>query len=147
MNPKDFNWLDEPCNVSTGEKQRLEALRDAWYGKANVGDGTEVVLREDLDPWQRFAHDIVMDARHSKKDPLRLMVTGVAGTGKSRTVRSFGGEGGDRGRGRRLLGPEWTWRQVPGVGCAREGVRSRRLMRRCGIAVCLLLRRGAPRFS
>eukprot|EP00959_Pyramimonas_sp_CCMP1952_P380105 7963095-Pyramimonas_sp.AAC.1 len=29
-----------------------------------------------------------MDGRHSEKDPLRLMATGVAGTGKSRTVRS-----------------------------------------------------------
>ena len=89
VNPKDFNWLNEACNVSTSERGRLEKLRDEWYGKAKVGDGAEVVERADLDPWQKFAHDIVMDERHSEADPLRLMVTGVAGTGKSRTVRSF----------------------------------------------------------
>ena len=71
------------------EKARLEGLRDLWYGKAHVGDGADVVEREDLDPWQKFAHDIVMDSRHTDSDPLRMMLLGSAGTGKSRTNRFF----------------------------------------------------------
>ena len=71
------------------EKARLEGLRDLWYGKAHVGDGADVVERADLDAWQKFAHDIVMDSRHTDSDPLRMMLMGSAGTGKSRTVRSF----------------------------------------------------------
>ena len=65
-------------------------MADKWFGKAFVGDGADVVDREDLDPWQKFAHDVVMDSRHKKvTDPLRLMLLGTAGTGKSRTIRSF----------------------------------------------------------
>ena len=32
-----------------------------WYGKAFVGDGADAVDRSELDPWQKFAHDVVMD--------------------------------------------------------------------------------------
>jgi hypothetical protein len=89
FNPKGYPWTKDECNVHWSEEKRLLELRDKWYGKAFVGDGADIVRREDLDPMQRFAHDIVMDPRHSATAPLRLMMLGSAGTGKSRTVRSF----------------------------------------------------------
>ena len=63
------------------------------------GDGVE---RSELDAWQRFAHDIVVESAE-KRDaeefdsvgdlrgykPLRLLVSGSAGTGKSKTLRAF----------------------------------------------------------
>ena len=82
----------------TGELKRIEDLRVAWYGKAFVGDGADGVKRDELDPWQKFAHDIVMDRRHSLASPLRLMMLGSAGTGKSRTVRAFVGSRRERVR-------------------------------------------------
>ena len=93
FNPKGYNWTDpdDPCNVHWREEARLQALRDRWYGKASVGDGAAVVERDDLDAWQKFAHDLVMEERSSAKGPLRLLLLGTAGTGKSRTVRSFVG--------------------------------------------------------
>ena len=83
--------MEDACNVHWGEQKRLLELKEKWYGKANVGDGADVVLAQDLDSWQKFAHDIVMDRRHTLTEPLRLMLLGTAGTGKSRTVRSFVG--------------------------------------------------------
>ena len=42
-----------------------------------------------LDAWQKFARDIA--AREGAKDgaPVRLMITGAAGTGKSSTIRAI----------------------------------------------------------
>ena len=89
FNPKDFPWTKQECNVDHGEEARVKRLRDKWYGVAHVGDGADAVAREDLDAWQKFAHDVVMDPRHKPLTPLRLMLMGSAGTGKSRTVRAF----------------------------------------------------------
>ena len=74
------------------EHARLEKLRQQWYGRS-VGDGADKVSREQLDPWQRFAYDIVCSGSGSRgrNDALRLFLLGSAGTGKSRTVRSFVG--------------------------------------------------------
>ena len=74
------------------EHARLEKLRQQWYGQS-VGDGADKVSREQLDPWQRFAYDIVCSGSGSRgrNDALRLFLLGSAGTGKSRTVRSFVG--------------------------------------------------------
>ena len=91
MNPKGYPWAEDPCNVHWSELRRLEEVREKWYGKAFVGDGADVVDPCDLDPWQKFAHDVVMDQRHCSTAPLRMMLLGSAGTGKSRTVRSFVG--------------------------------------------------------
>ena len=78
---------------------------DEWKDKS-VDDDGDGVDRSELDAWQRFAHDIVVE-RAEKRDaledsvvglrenkPLRLLVSGSAGTGKSKTLRSFvrGGE-------------------------------------------------------
>ena len=56
-----------------------------------MGDGAVAVERDELDAWQKFAHDLVAQDRSACKDPLRLFLLGTAGTGKSRTVRSFVG--------------------------------------------------------
>ena len=93
FNPKGYNWTDtdDQCNVHWREHDRLEGLRKEWYGKASVGDGAVAVERDELDVWQKFAHDLVAQDRSSAKAPLRLLLLGTAGTGKSRTVRSFVG--------------------------------------------------------
>ena len=62
------------------EYARLQELRDKWYGRAEVGDGADRVMREELDPWQKFAYDVVFA---SEPDVLRMMLMGSAGTGKS----------------------------------------------------------------
>ena len=90
--PKGYDWLKDPCNVSWRERGRLESLRDAWYGKGDVGDGEAPVDPAGLDDWQRFAFDVVTRERPSGAGPLRMMLLGTAGTGKSRTVQSFVGE-------------------------------------------------------
>ena len=71
FNPKGYSWTEDACNVHWSAHGRLVELRGAWYGKASVGDGADAVQREDLDPWQKFAHDIVMDGRHKLTAPLR----------------------------------------------------------------------------
>jgi hypothetical protein len=86
-----FNPKGRPESVvHPSDHARLEALAKEWYGKA-VGDGADAVKRDDLDPWQKFAHDIVTgQPGTTKRDAaVRLMLLGTAGTGKSRTVRSF----------------------------------------------------------
>ena len=55
----------------------------------HLGDGADAVCSGDLDPWQKFAHDVVVDSQRSPDAPLRMMLMGSAGTGKSRTVRAF----------------------------------------------------------
>ena len=77
-----------------------ENLWDGWKDKS-VDDDGDGVERSELDAWQRFAHDIVVGSAE-KRDaleasvgdlrgykPLRLLVAGSAGTGKSKTLRSF----------------------------------------------------------
>ena len=76
--------------MHSSDHARLEALAKDWYGQA-VGDGADAVRRGELDPWQKFAHDIVTGPPEAttREEAVRLMVLGTAGTGKSRTVRSF----------------------------------------------------------
>ena len=89
FNPLDYPWTEDEHNVRCQEKSRLDDLVDRWYDKVDVGDGADVVRASELDDWQRFAYDIVLDENRPKNKPLRLMLLGSAGTGKSRTVRSF----------------------------------------------------------
>ena len=86
-----FNPKGRPVSVvHWSEHDRLKALAKDWYGQA-VGDGADAVRRDELDPWQKFAHDIVTGppGGATRSEALRLMLLGSAGTGKSRTVRSF----------------------------------------------------------
>ena len=55
-------------------------------------EGTEVVpvaLAEALDDWQRFARDIAARRGAAPGAGVRLIMTGTAGTGKSRTIRAI----------------------------------------------------------
>ena len=81
------------------ERERIERLGKEWYGTDDVGDGADPVDAETLDDWQRFAHDVVMDGNRGSGGPLRLLLLGGAGTGKSRTVRAFVGSRRARARG------------------------------------------------
>lgn len=94
MNPEGYVW---PSAVNAAaHKERLEALWKTWKGAAvrGGGDGT---TREELDPWQAFAYDIVMQKARERDaafhlggyEPLRMVLTGAAGSGKSRLVRAI----------------------------------------------------------
>ena len=90
FNPEDYPY-EEKSVVHWREFNRLESLMKSWRGQA-VADGADGVAREELDGWQKFAHDIV--ARRGQvttSRPVRCFLIGTAGTGKSRTVRSFVG--------------------------------------------------------
>ena len=93
--------MHDACSVPSTERARLEGLVQQWYQKVDVGDGADPVDPEDLDEWQRFAYDVAMDDTRASADPLRMMLLGGAGTGKSRTVRSI--VGGRRERARRSV--------------------------------------------
>ena len=89
-NPPEYPY-ETSSVVHRSEFNRLERLMNQWQGQA-VGDGADGVGRHELDPWQCFAHDIV--ARRDREaclDRVRCFMIGTAGTGKSRTVRSFVG--------------------------------------------------------
>ena len=90
----EVRWVSE---VDPREKGRLQGLWDLWRGKGV--DAEEHVPYSGLDELQRFAYDIVEYKVQQRlnsyslvnHNPLRLFVTGGAGTGKSRTIRSFVG--------------------------------------------------------
>ena len=124
FNPKGYDWVNDPCNVDISEKARLEQLKAEWFGTDDVGDGAEAVDVETLDDWQRFAHDIVMDGSRRAGGPLRLMLLGGAGTGKSRTVRGF--VGSRRARARRQVSGGF---QIHGGGGAVYGKKEREKVR------------------
>ena len=76
-----FNPKGRPESVvHSSDHARLEALAKDWYGQA-VGDGADAVRRDELDPWQKFAHDIVTGLPDTRDEAVRLMVLGIAGQG------------------------------------------------------------------
>ena len=87
-NPVDYPYEDTSV-VSRQEVERLQNCLKAWKG-GGVADGADAIEREELDGWQRFAHDIALRRGQTTDDrPVRCFLIGSAGTGKSRTVRSF----------------------------------------------------------
>ena len=89
-NPLHCPYADKSV-VHLREFHRLEQLMKVWKGEA-VADGDDGVSRGELDGWQKFAHDIVARrGRETTRAPVRCFMIGTAGTGKSRTVRSFVG--------------------------------------------------------
>jgi hypothetical protein len=92
-NPVGYPWESV---AHWSDRDRLKSLLDRWGGGA-VADGADGVERDDLDGWQRFAHDIaarrepVGQGEGTRSQPVRFFLIGTAGTGKSRTVRSFVG--------------------------------------------------------
>ena len=89
-NPLHYPYAEKSV-VHWREFHRLQQLMQSWKGAA-VADGADGVSRDELDGWQKFAHDIVARrGRETTQAPVRCFMIGTAGTGKSRTVRSFVG--------------------------------------------------------
>ena len=93
VNPAGHTWVSA---VGVEHVARLRALWGVWRVQ-EVDGGADAVARAELDEWQGFAHDIVMmKARErdacggllGKYEPLRMILTGDAGTGKTRTIRA-----------------------------------------------------------
>jgi hypothetical protein len=100
VNPPGYKW-DEQNFVGLGAVKDLKAKYEAWRDESAGGEG-EVLTRDALDSWQRFAydiHDFKMGERDEKERAhvlyryraLRMYLTGTAGTGKSRTIRDICG--------------------------------------------------------
>ena len=90
FNPVGYPYEEESV-VHRTEFNRLESLMKSWRGQA-VADGADGVARDELDGWQKFAHDVVARrGQETASKPVRCFLIGTAGTGKSRTVRSFVG--------------------------------------------------------
>ena len=95
VNPPGHVWTSA---VDRRENNRLKNLRQAWRGLP-VRSSARAAEREGLDVWQKFAYDVVMARARERVrrgedtlagfDPLRLILTGGAGSGKTRTVRAF----------------------------------------------------------
>jgi hypothetical protein len=84
----DYRFADNSV-VHWRQFHRLHHLLDSCKGRAVV-DGADALARCELDPWQKFARDIVARRdREWMEAPIRCFMIGTAGTGKSRPVRSF----------------------------------------------------------
>ena len=97
VNPRGYVW---ESFAAPGHIPELARKWKAW--KAETVDAeVDAVGPDRLDAWQRFAFDIAEwsgEQRRARKGstlrlrgfhPLRLILTGTAGTGKSRTVRAI----------------------------------------------------------
>ena len=96
INPEGYRWVS--C-VGYEQASAAQKKWELWKDKpvSDDGDGVE---RASLDVWQRFAHDIVVGKAEQRDaaeqevgklrgyKPLRLLVSGSAGAGKSRTLRA-----------------------------------------------------------
>ena len=100
MNPAGYDWESENF-VSGAQACKLRDLWQTWCGQdvfsvddlqLSAGSNAEEAARvqqESLDPWQEFARDIFVRRDVCEGAPaLRLILTGTAGTGKSRTIRA-----------------------------------------------------------
>ena len=100
INPPGHKWhLENPITID--EAKAVEAQFQAWTKTVAGGDG-EALTPDDMDAEQAFAYNIAeakaeeraTRARNGtlgKYRALRLIMTGTAGTGKSRTVRAIAG--------------------------------------------------------
>ena len=82
FNPRNYPWTELDCNVHWSELQRLKALQDKWHDKAHVGDGADSVCRSELDPWQKFAYDVVADPSHSQEEAVAPAAFGIGWDGQ-----------------------------------------------------------------
>ena len=101
VNPVGHQWEAENF-VPRAQARTLQELWQTWCGQDVFsidelrGDQAAQELadkkadkEESLDPWQEFARDVL--ARRGMDDaspPLRLILTGTAGSGKSRTIKA-----------------------------------------------------------
>ena len=105
VNPRGYAWHLLDGNVDASADKRFKQNWAAWReaGTAARGDGCSY---EELDVWARFAYKIAMrkaderDAWRGAEEgrgirrqrvtaPLRMIVTGGAGSGKSTTIRAL----------------------------------------------------------
>jgi len=96
VNPANYEW-PSALVLTAAEKTRLQGLWQQW-GDKDVDGECDACERDDLDAWQKFAWDIAnkkaeeRDGRRGHLEgyqPLRLLITGTAGAGKSRLIRSI----------------------------------------------------------
>ena len=100
MNPQ-YDWRSLPGTVSASHLDAFRSWWRAWREEGAVAEG-DGVGRDDLDVWGRFAYDIVEQKAAARQrwlargrrtlrqgKPLRLVLTGGAGSGKSTTVRAL----------------------------------------------------------
>ena len=102
VNPEGHEWSN--ClTQKTVEDWRCAFLKfkEGDPLKAGGHNDGDVVNVSELDPWQKFAHDIVAAKAREREakeagveklrdyEPLRPFVSGAAGTGKSRTLRCY----------------------------------------------------------
>ena len=99
VNPRGWVWRSA---VPEGDQRRLEGLWVEWGGSAVEQEDEAEEERKPLDEYQEFAARIVEERARQRLAcegqglgpalrayrPLRLIVTGSAGMGKSRTVRT-----------------------------------------------------------
>ena len=100
MNPRGYKWEDVAF-APWRQGLRLTNLFKRWRGEDVEGKEDDGATREELDDvWQGFAYDIVRAKEEERRKlrsaglewqykPLRMYLTGSAGTGKSRTLRSL----------------------------------------------------------
>jgi hypothetical protein len=86
--PPDYRFADNSV-VHWRLFHRLQHLFDSVKGQAVV-DGVDALARCELDPLQKSVHDIVVRRdREWMEAPIRCLMIGTGGTGKSCPVRSF----------------------------------------------------------
>ena len=100
VNPAEHRW-DEHNFIAAESVAGLEAKWVEWAGTA-AGDEGQVLPRGGLDSWQGFAYGIceakaeeleckTQSGHQSSYRAMRMVMTGTAGTGKSRTLRAICG--------------------------------------------------------
>ncbi len=100
VNPR-YDWQSLPDTVSAGYENAFKRQWAEWKQSGGIaqGDGME---RDELDVWGKFAYDIVEQKALDRATwqaggklcrrqtrPLRLVLSGGAGSGKSTTVRAI----------------------------------------------------------
>ena len=98
------SWATWNSLVDAAEYQRMKALWTEIQGGDVETTDEDKVVRSELDPWQAFAHDVSLASLRERQrrlrergcgakfdgfQPLRLLLSGGAGTGKSRCVRAI----------------------------------------------------------
>ena len=136
VNPSGHRW-EEEAFVPCSQGSRLEGLWKKWRG-ARVSSGTgSGDGRAALDAWQGFAYDVVNQKRRERGmsksgrgeatgrreyAPLRMILTGKAGTGKSKTVRAIAV--GQRRAAEEELEAAAVARRVPAAGAVTSGAQA-----------------------
>ena len=100
VNPR-YDWQSLPGTVSAAHADAFKRRWAEWREAGGVAEG-DGVTRDGLDVWGRFAFDVVETNAAAREQwlargrlsrrltqPLRLILSGGAGSGKSTTVRAM----------------------------------------------------------